>query len=413
MGTCGALRGATHAGLGGRGTAAELGDGMIAELDSADLARWSAAGDGLAGRFEAEGWPWAIRHLQAAGSWPATRASGFLLGLPSKGAAFDWADQLGGEVRAVTGRACIRTPSQTTATGYAPPESFVKCGRAVSALDTLTLTVRHGGGADPGLIADALAQATPSPDLRGNDLVMFAYNVTSLLDYLGNQPDADRHQLAMLEWRYLPVLESRQRPAKFLHQEMARSPEFFAEVISMVFRAEHQAQPSQVNEEERHKAILAYQLLRSWSTVPGSAELGSGADLAQWVTEARALLTRGGRLRPRGPVHRPRPEPDPRGPRWHVARTARTGDHRGDPQSGHRAGDRHCHLQWSRRNLAWHEHRRPARTRARGQVIRPTRSAPVPSGRVLAACSRRWPKTGTAVPARKTQLAATREDFWS
>lgn len=74
-----------------------------------------------------------------------------------------------------------------------------------------------------------------------------------------------------------PFLEAHERSARILHQELARDPEFFADVIAIVYRPQQQSGPAQAaTEQERVRAQLGYQLLRSWSTVPGgSAASGS------------------------------------------------------------------------------------------------------------------------------------------
>ena len=85
---------------------------------------------------------------------------------------------------------------------------------------------------------------------------MYVHNVIVLIDYLEGLPEADRHGLAIIEWRYLPLLESRERPARILHREMARDPEFFADVIEMVFQPENSPQPRNVTQDDRTRATL-------------------------------------------------------------------------------------------------------------------------------------------------------------
>ena len=125
---------------------------------------------------------------------------------------------------------------------------------------------------------------------------MFTYYVTSLLTYLDTQPQTSRQRLAQLEWRYLPLLEPHERPTRVLHQELARDPEFFVEIIETIYIPEHDedGQERQITDEQRQRATLSYQLLRSWHTIPGSLsapEAPAGPSLGEWVTVARALLT--------------------------------------------------------------------------------------------------------------------------
>jgi hypothetical protein len=184
--------------------------------------------------------------------------------------------------------------SRTTRTRERAARTLVELGHATNALGLLTITIQHGNLADPDLVADALSKATA--DFPASGLPMFVHYVTSLLTYLDTQPQTSRQRLAQLEWRYLPLLEPHQRPTRVLHQELARDPEFFAEIIETVFIPEHDQddQERQITDEQRQQATVGYQLLRSWHTTPGSLtspEAPAGPSLAEWVTAARALLT--------------------------------------------------------------------------------------------------------------------------
>jgi hypothetical protein len=282
--------------------AADLADDiMTAELDSDGQVRRQAARGWVEGRFAAEGWPWATPLLQAAGTWTAPRTARFLLALPQDSHAFDWAGQLGEEVRELYWKDLAPLWIRDSADRERAARTLVELGQETSALDVLAVMVQGDDQPDTALVARALGEAVPDSDPTGNALTMYVHNVIVLLDYLEGRPETDRHGLAIIEWRYLPLLESRERPARILHQEMARDPEFFADVIEMVFQPENSPQPRNVTQDDRTRATLAYQLLRSWRTVPGTlgaAGIHDGPGLAQWVTDARAQLTQRRLLRP-------------------------------------------------------------------------------------------------------------------
>jgi len=272
---------------------ADLDEDVIAELDSADQARHEAAMGWITGRFEAAGWPWATSYLEHAHTWPASRGAAFLRSLPPSARAFDWADRLGTEVRERYWEKAPVLLVQDNADRERAARTLVELGHATSALGLLTSTVQHSGPADPDLVAEALSRATL--DFPASGLPIFVHYVTSLLTYLDGQPQVDRRLLAQLEWRYLPLLEPHERPTRVLHQELTRNPEFFVEVIEMVFISEHDGQERQITDEQRQRATLGYQLLRAWHTTPGglgTSEAPAGPSLAEWVAVARALLTK-------------------------------------------------------------------------------------------------------------------------
>ena len=273
---------------------ADLDESVIAELDSEDEARREAAMGWTAGRFEAAGWSWAAAHLDDADAWPAPRAAAFLRSLPPTARVFDWADRLGSDVRARYWEKAPVFLIQDNADQERAARTLVELSHATNALGLLTIAIQHGNQADPDLVAEALSKATA--DFPASGLPMFTHYVTSLLTYLDNQPQTSRQRMAQLEWRYLPLLEPHHRPTRVLHQELARNPAFFVEIIETIFIPEHDedGQERQITDEQRQRATLGYQLLRSWHTTPGSVSAPdgpAGPSLAEWVTAARALLT--------------------------------------------------------------------------------------------------------------------------
>ena len=169
--------------------APDLADSMIAELNSSGHVRWQRAKGWVAGRFAAAGWPWATSHLETAGTWPASRAAGFLLALPPDGRAFDWADQLGAEVRERYWENVQPLSIRDNADRERASRTLAELGRAASALGALAMIVHRGSPADPG----------PGQDIeQGIDMAIFnARGVTWRGMDTGGQPEralADKHQ---------------------------------------------------------------------------------------------------------------------------------------------------------------------------------------------------------------------------
>jgi hypothetical protein len=172
-------------------------------------------------------------HLDHADTWPAPRAAALLRSLPPTARIFDWADRLGPDVRAHYWEKAPVFLIQEDADRERAARTLVELGHATNALGLLTIAIQHGNPPDPDLVAEALSKATV--DFPASNLPMFTYYVTSLLTYLDTQPQTSRQRLAQLEWRYLPLLEPRERPTRVLHQELARDPEFFVEIIETIY----------------------------------------------------------------------------------------------------------------------------------------------------------------------------------
>jgi hypothetical protein len=102
-----------------------------------------------------------------------------------------------------------------------------------------------------------------------------------------------------LEWTWLSALGHGPRRARVLYGELARDPELFAHIVSLVFRAEKadSQEPPEPTEADRARATHGWRLLGQWNTIPGTLEDGSidTAALVAWVEKARRACAASGR----------------------------------------------------------------------------------------------------------------------
>jgi hypothetical protein len=131
------------------------------------------------------------------------------------------------------------------------------------------------------------------------------YEVLDLIKHLQKQlslsgPDNAVQRLAEVEWGYLPLLEEHEGSPKTLHVWLQRNPNFFAEILSVIYRSRHEPEEEVAppTEEQKARAQNAYRLLGSWESIPGKREDGTIDDqeLMAWITTARQLCAKGGRL---------------------------------------------------------------------------------------------------------------------
>lgn len=152
------------------------------------------------------------------------------------------------------------------------------------------------------LLMRALYAAAKS-DLQGNgnDATMFSYFVGIILDYLETAPDVSEQEIVRLEWIYFQFLRYTQRPAHILHRALARDPEFFVDLMKMIFFPAEDSgvvEPKPENvENARNLARQAYDVLHDWTQVPGTDDQGviDPTALEDWVKRARKLLAETGR----------------------------------------------------------------------------------------------------------------------
>ncbi len=141
-------------------------------------------------------------------------------------------------------------------------------------------------------LADGLGEAIEQRRLSAHDL-------SDLLAYVSASPEIEETRTAKLEWAFLPVLGRHFQLPTVLLREMARTPEFFAQVIALVYRAEGE-DSRELSSEEKARWERAYELLRSWRWRPLPGNPGrdeiDATSLRNWVLKAREVLRTQGRL---------------------------------------------------------------------------------------------------------------------
>lgn len=142
----------------------------------------------------------------------------------------------------------------------------------------------------PTFIAEVLEAGATTPIAENVSGTMLQYYVARLLDHVEATQELDNATLARLEWLYLPLLRHGDRPPRLLHQELAKDPEFFAEVITWIFRGE--AEDREPTDELQARARAGFDLLESWKGLPGLSKDGTvdARVLQEWVHNARTIL---------------------------------------------------------------------------------------------------------------------------
>jgi len=181
---------------------------------------------------------------------------------------------------------------------YRIARKLIDNGRARTAVDLLAMHPKGELGSDSSLIVDALEALLDSPREEGASIATLSHEISDLLDVLTRRQDTEEERVAKLEWAFLPLLAPFDHRPTVLQRAMAQSPEFFAEVLSLVFRAEDEDR-REVSEEDRTRAERGHDLLDSWRTVPGTGCDGTidTESLQNWVRRARKACAQAGRAR--------------------------------------------------------------------------------------------------------------------
>lgn len=280
--------------------------GVVREDEDQVLSDCLAASNGALAQFArgfvfggiaSQGREWAERKLAGvASTWNAEQCGEFLTCLPCDGHTWDLSETLGPEVDREYWR-------RAHALGFIEPadveravRKLIKQCRPWTAIEALAFAERRKAALAPTLIVDLLEQSLqvePSGDIP---LGSFGYHASELLASLEASKEVDEKRIASLEWALLPVLSRNERAPKLLHRELSRNPEFFAEVLSFVYRGENE-EPRKGTPDQVELARRASELLNSWRALPGTPPNGTidAVALADWVRRARELVSSSGR----------------------------------------------------------------------------------------------------------------------
>ncbi|MEW6018783.1 MAG: helix-turn-helix transcriptional regulator [Pseudomonadota bacterium] len=180
-------------------------------------------------------------------------------------------------------------------------DRLIAVGRARGAVSWLGNIVDKAPPPGELLVRALKAAAKSDEPLEGNDATMFSYYVGLILKRLDDDPAISEPELVQLEWMYFQALRHSERPPRTLHRALAREPEFFVQLLKLIYLPD---KDSGVVEPENHDretvenlASQAYEVLHEWSDVPGADDAGmiNGEALEAWVKQARKLLKEAGR----------------------------------------------------------------------------------------------------------------------
>jgi hypothetical protein len=253
------------------------------------LDRFALALSGEAERRFGVDWHARISGRAEGGSWNADQVALLLLGLNDVSTTWDFAESLGGEIdRSYWNRKQAWWVRGDSAAAERAARKFLAVNRPSAGLDAVQ---RHIKEMPISLVYELLDRAlTEIADSENPPNSLFVHHLGELFQALANRDDAIPTELAKREYGYLPLLGF-QHPPLTLHKLMAEEPSLYINIISDVFRPAT-VQPSEPTPEQRARAQAGYELLRSFTTIPGRVGDDLGLEkLTEWTREVRRLAT--------------------------------------------------------------------------------------------------------------------------
>ena len=129
---------------------------------------------------------------------------------------------------------------------------------------------------------------------------MDGYHIVELIKFLQADPTVNQDDLFRVEWAYVPLLDRHRGAApRLLESRLANDPEFFCEVIRLIYRSKKEDQPSrELTEESKAIATNAWRLLHEWKTPPGTQQDGKFSEerFTEWLQRVKEVCTESGHL---------------------------------------------------------------------------------------------------------------------
>ncbi|MGY4639635.1 hypothetical protein [Pseudomonas sp. TE24901] len=230
-------------------------------------------------------------------AWAAEQVCQFLMYLPFESTTWVLVDRWLGTEKDKYWQAVPVNPYPTESDLLVAVDNLLRVSRPQQALECLSARLHKHLPFDSKRTAVALIAAVKKDSSSGMD----SYNITELIKALQSDPATDPNDLFRVEWAYLPMLgaHSEARP-KLLQEKLATQPDFFCELISLVYRSKKDQDDDVEELSDQAKAIAtnAWRLLHEWKWPPGlqSDNSFSAAEFDSWFNSVKAKCLESGHL---------------------------------------------------------------------------------------------------------------------
>lgn len=266
-------------------------------LDSGDNKRKALVSNFIRRRYHLKGWEW-CDHLDKS-DWTPKQTGQFLTCLPfSKEAwhrASEWLKAHESEYWTRTGANAHEADGDLAIA----IEKLIDHGRPHAAIKCLFRMHDDKQPIDSNQCVRALLAALSSSE-PSYDYDIDGHPIVELIKFLQTEPSVNQDDLLRVEWAYVLLLNSHGGAApRLLESRLANDPEFFCEVIRLIYRSKNEKQPSrEPTEESKAIATNVWRLLLEWKTPPGTQkdETFSEERFAEWLQRVKEICAESGHL---------------------------------------------------------------------------------------------------------------------
>jgi len=237
-------------------------------------------------RYQNKGWQW-VDGLDRA-HWSLVQNTKILMHLPFEIETWNRANLWLKEFESNYWKEVQVKPFQSDSDLLQAIDKLLEASRPKSAIECLHCRLYKKLPLEKDRTVKALLDAVSSKEIDGT---MDSYHITELIKALQDDSEMNQDDLFKVEWAYLPLLDrSNNTEPKLLESRLATQPEFFCEVIRLIYRSKNEEKKDKEFDEQR-KAIAsnAWRLLHEWKKPPGLEEDGnfSVEEFETWLEKVR------------------------------------------------------------------------------------------------------------------------------
>jgi hypothetical protein len=264
-------------------------------LDVENIAYRQFVGSFVWSRYQRQGWQW-VDGLDRT-SWSLMQSCQLLMYLPFEVATWQRAGEwLGDSENTYWQKVPVNLYHSDSDLIFAI-DKLLEASRPQAAIDCLYFRLHKKLPLDTKRAVRALLEAVSAKESATS---MDFYDIIELIKALQDDLETDQNDLFRVEWAYLPLLERHSgAEPKLLEKRLATQPEFFCEVIRLIYRSKNEEKQNEEPDEKRKNiASNAWRLLHEWRRPPGLNEDGgfSSEDFNAWLQSVKQQCEASGHL---------------------------------------------------------------------------------------------------------------------
>lgn len=247
------------------------------------------------GRYQNQGWTWVDQTNTS--DWSAKQIGQFLINLPFTHETWERAKQLLADHAAVYWSKVAVNPYEAEGSLEEAIDRLMEYNRSNAALSCLYSMLHNKQPLNQSRTVKALLAAVSSNE---PPYTMDVYHIVEIIKILQNDPETNPDDLFRVEWAYLSILDrDRGSSPKLLERRLASDPEFFCEVIRLIYLSKNESRTKrELTEDQTAIATNAFRLLRKWQTPPGLQSDGSflADQFNKWLDSVKKACSESGLL---------------------------------------------------------------------------------------------------------------------